>query len=65
MQLNKAGVASFLAGVVVLAGTWYYAFFNGNVLQSIISFVVDGLVVGGLAWLGVILAVLGLLIMLI
>lgn len=65
MQLNKSGIASLLAGIIVLAGTWWYAFYNGSVGESVVSFVVDGLVVGGLAWLGLLLAVIGILILLI
>ena len=65
MQINKAGIASLLAGIIVLGATWYFAFYNGNVASSIAALVFSGLVVGGLAWLGLILAVLGILIMLI
>ncbi len=60
MQVNKAGIASLAAGVIVLALTLTFAFSG-----SITSLLVNGLVIGGIAWIGLILLVLGILIMVI
>ncbi|MEK6924158.1 MAG: hypothetical protein AABW54_02885 [Candidatus Micrarchaeota archaeon] len=60
VQVNKAGIASLAAGVIVLALTLTFAFSG-----SITSLLVNGLVIGGIAWIGLILLVLGILIMVI
>lgn len=60
MQVNKAGIASLVAGVIILALTLTFAFSG-----SITSLLVNGLVVGGIAWIGLVLLVLGILIMVI
>lgn len=67
-MVNKTGIGSLLAGIIVLAATWYFVFsLQGAVplAQSIVDLVVNGLVVGGLAWLGVFLIILGALILVI
>lgn len=66
--VNKTGIGSLLAGIIVLAATWYFVFsLQGAepLAQSIVDLVVNGLVVGGLAWLGVFLIILGALILVI
>ncbi len=58
MQFNKAGLASLIVGIVVLALTLAYGF-GGDVVRLI----AQGLVLGGISWIGLVLVVLGILIM--
>ncbi len=68
IMVNKTGLGSVVAGAIVLVATWHF-FFSGQgavpLAQSIADFVVSGLLVGGLAWLGISLVVLGTLILVI
>ncbi len=66
--MNKTGMGSLLIGLVVLAATWYMAFFQGGAVPlatSFINLIVSGFIVGGFAWLGLFLVVLGVLILII
>jgi hypothetical protein len=66
--MNKTGIGSLLIGLIVLAATWYTAFFRGGevgLATSFISLIVNGFIVGGFAWLGLFLIVLGILILVI
>ena len=66
--MNKTGLGSLIVGLVVLIATWYLAFFQGGAVPlatSAVNLVVNGLIVGGFAWLGVFLLVLGVLILVI
>lgn len=68
MVLSSSSIASLAAGLVLLVGTWYFAFYHAGATglgESLGAFVVSGLVVGGLAWLGLLLLVLGILILII
>ena len=68
MGFNKTGLGSLVAGVIILFATWHLAFFKAGAVslaQSLTELVVNGLVVGGLTWLGVLLTVLGVLILVI
>ncbi|MBI5177463.1 hypothetical protein HY995_05260 [Candidatus Micrarchaeota archaeon] len=65
---NKTGIASAVVGFLILLITWYVAFFHGGatpLVQSFLDLIVNGLVVGGFAWLGAFLLVLGMLILVI
>ena len=66
--MNKTGLGSLIVGLIILVATWYLAFFQGGAVPlatSVVSLVVNGLIVGGFAWLGVFLLVLGVLILVI
>jgi|GEM_PF-2608579 len=68
MGLNSSGVVSLLAGLVILVGTWFLAFYQSGAipfLQSIAALVGVGVIVGGLVWLGLLLVVTGVLILII
>jgi len=60
MQISKAGIASLVAGIVILALSLVYGF-GGDAMALLVS----GLVLGGIAWLGIVLLVLGILIILV
>ena len=66
--MNKTGLGSLLVGLVILVAVWYLAFFQSGAVPlatSFVSLIVNGLIVGGFAWLGVFLIVLGALILVI
>lgn len=60
MQLNKSGIVSLVIGILILGLAWNFGF-----SQDAVKLVVEGLVLGGIAWLGLALLVLGILIILI
>jgi len=65
LSLNYSSVSSLIFGLVLLGGTWYFHFSQGGgvpLAESLGALVVNGLIIGGLAWLGLILLILGLLI---
>ncbi|OIO26403.1 hypothetical protein AUJ14_01765 [Candidatus Micrarchaeota archaeon CG1_02_55_22] len=60
MQLSKSGILSLVLGILVLGAAWQYGF-----AQDVQALILNGLVLGGLTWLGLVLLVLGVLIILI
>jgi len=60
MQFSKVAFGSVLVGLLILAGIWYFAFQSPDVMGSLVSMGVYA-VVGGLVWVGLVLAILGIL----
>ena len=60
MQFSKVAFGSVLVGLLILAGIWYFAFQSSDVMGSLVSMGVYA-VVGGLVWVGLVLAILGIL----
>jgi len=60
--VSKAGLASLAIGLIVMFLVWYLAFFNGQVVASLVSLAVTA-VLGGVFLFGLFLFVIGLLIL--
>ncbi|MGB9576880.1 MAG: hypothetical protein ACP5O3_01145 [Candidatus Micrarchaeia archaeon] len=64
MTVSKAGIVSFLGGLVLMVAVWYFAFFQSSagVVASIVSLIVSVLV-AGVFWAGLFLFLIGLFIL--
>jgi FtsH-binding integral membrane protein len=67
MGVSKAGIGSLLVGLVLLLLLWFFAFappHSGSISAGLILLVLTA-VLGGLALLGVLLVVIGIIILII
>ena len=62
MKLDRDGVLSILLGLVLIGVSWFveYKFFVGDVTGAILALVKD-IILGGIAGVGILLIIVGLL----
>lgn len=63
MQLDKDGIITILIGLALLLGAWaieYYFFTGGNAWNAVVAVVKD-LIIGGIAGVGLLLVIVGIL----
>ncbi len=66
MKFNTTGIGSILLGLLVLAVIFFASFYSAHtsIVDSLAAFIVNGLVIGGLAWIGMLLVIVGVFILL-
>jgi len=65
MQLDRDGIITLLIGLVLLVGAWaveFYVFHAGSAWDAVIAVLKD-LIVGGIAGIGLLLVIVGILFM--
>ena len=67
MKVSKIGIASFLLGLILVLGTWWFGFYNGVAGMAVKSLIAAIVVTiqGGLILFGLFLLFIGLLMLLI
>lgn len=60
MQFSKVAFGSLLAGLLLLAGLWYFVYQSADLAASLVNMALAA-VYGGLVWVGVLLFILGFL----
>jgi hypothetical protein len=60
MQFSKVGFGSLVIGLVILLAVWWFNFQSYDLVQTALWMGAYA-IVGGLIWVGILLAVLGIL----